>query len=60
MATTSLGLNMSLIPKLEGSSNYENWKLLVTSSVEAIGVWKFIVGMAILPISYKGEEYTTI
>lgn len=51
----SIGYNIAQIPKLEGSSNSETWKLLVTSSLEAWGVWKFVDGFFIPPVIHSEE-----
>lgn len=56
MASSCLIFNTTLTPKLEGSKNYETWKLLVTSSLEANSMWKFISGIAVLLVTYDEEK----
>lgn len=56
MTSNSVGFNVALIPKLEGSINYEPWKASVSSSLKASGVWKHISGTATLPVTYEGEQ----
>lgn len=59
MASSPIGFNTALIPKLEGSINYDSWKVLVTSSLKASGVQKHISGTITLPITYEGEKEHT-
>lgn len=55
MSSGSIGYNIAHIPKLDGCSNYDTWKILVTSSLESSGVWKHVDGSAVPPIQHPDE-----
>lgn len=59
MGSSSIGFNASSIPKLEGTSNFQQWKVICMSSLQSSGVWKFVIWEAVPPLQDPAErEYS--
>lgn len=45
-----------VVPKLEGSLNYDAWQMLVSGTLQSSSAWKFIDGTAVPPVREPDEK----